>query len=574
MRKLFFIIYSLVLIFVTIFISGYVKQRLAEKEVLPVEEEPTLEHPRLSPSINLPAGYKLSALYIAPLAAPVDIEITPQGDLLVAENGLARIRKVAPSGEVSTYVTLPQSATALAYNAKGELFAGGGGGIYKISSDGKISIFCKTSVSKMVLGPDGAFYEVGWHTGSPDIKKITPQGKVTTFATGLSHASDIAFSPSGELYVADPGSQRIVKVNANGTMTTLVRGLWTDPVSIVFDKRGNLFVAGAWVGRTDILVDMGLYKVSVVDGSITPVVLIPNITIPFEGMAIDDSGNIYGATVNHGILYKISPLGKVEMLVEGWHDGFGMAIGPNGDLFVADRTHTRLPSKQGRIFKLDMNSNVALFADGLGEPMSLAFDAHGNMFVAEMTAGRVLKITPEGQTRVLYQTPKAPRSITFDPISGDLFAYAVGTDEILRITPAGASSILPVKFDKDVFDATLAADGQGNILIYVVYVENFGVGPTISDLFKITPDGRKTFLAHFVDEVPGLAGGIAVSPLGDSFLLAHSPEFRIRKVTPEGNVSIFADNLPIDPLAIAMNKEGDIFFTSSIGIFKIYKSID
>jgi len=533
-------------------------------------EKPLSVYPKLLPDVILPDGYDLSAPYIAPLAAPGDIEITPQGDLLITENGLARIKKVTLSGEVSTYVNLPQDATALVYNGKGELFAGGGAGIFKISPDGKIFLFSQTSVSKIVLGPDGAFYTVDWHTASPDIKKITPKGEVTTFATGLSRAFDIAFSPSGELYVADPGSQRIVKVNTDGTMTTLVRGLWTDPASIVFDKQGNLFVAGGWIGRADILVDMGLYKVSLADGSITPVVLAPDIAIPLEGMAIDDFGNIYGAVVNHGILYKISPEGEVKILVDGWHDGFGLAVGPGGDLFVADRA--RFPSKPGRIFKLDMAGNVTLFADGLRDPVGLTFDAQGNLFVVEMS-GYVLKITPEGQKITLYQTPKGLRSITFDPVSGDFFVFVTVPDihdEILRITPAGVASVLPVEFDKDIFTATLAADGQGNILAHVIYRENFGVGPTISDLFKITLDGKKTLLAHFVDEVPAWEGSIAVNSSGDSYLLAHSLQaFKIRKITPEGNVSVFADNLPIDPFAIAMNKEGDIFFTSALGIFKI-----
>lgn len=223
----------LVLIGVTVIVGGYVTR-----------EKPISVSPKLLPDVTLLPGYELSSLYIAPLAAPGDIEMTPQGDLLITENGLARIRKVTLLGEVSTYINLPHDATALAYNTKGELFAGGGAGIYKISSDGKIFLFSQISVSKMALGPDGAFYTVDWHTASPDIKKITPKGEVTIFATGLSRASDIAFSPSGELYVADPVAQRIVKVNTDGTMTTIATDLWTDPASMAFDKQGNIFIAG------------------------------------------------------------------------------------------------------------------------------------------------------------------------------------------------------------------------------------------------------------------------------------------------------------------------------------------
>ncbi len=93
-----------------------------EKPMLPIEY--------VRGYVRLPTDYNLSALYIAPLSAPSDIEITPQGDLLIAENGLPRIRKVViDTGEVSTYATLPESATALAYTT------GGAGKFYRINKD-------------------------------------------------------------------------------------------------------------------------------------------------------------------------------------------------------------------------------------------------------------------------------------------------------------------------------------------------------------------------------------------------------------------------------------------------------
>ncbi|MFC1928941.1 hypothetical protein ACFLXK_05015 [Chloroflexota bacterium] len=66
---------------------------------------------------------------------------------------------------------------------------------------------------------------------------------------------------------------------------------------------------------------------------------------------------------------------------------------------------------------------------------------------------------------------------------------------------------------------------------------------------------------------------IAVSPSGDAFLLGHPlGPFEIRKITPEGEVSIFATHLLVDPFGITFNAEGDLFFSCATGIYRIFRT--
>jgi hypothetical protein len=105
------------------------------------------KQPSLQIRMWLPLGYDVEGIYPASLACPTGIALTPSGGFLTAENHTDYIKKVTPDGKVST---------------------------------------------------------VNWHGGPPpEIMKISPQSKATTFFTGLSRPSDIALSPSGELYVAD-----------------------------------------------------------------------------------------------------------------------------------------------------------------------------------------------------------------------------------------------------------------------------------------------------------------------------------------------------------------------------------
>ncbi len=110
-------------------------------------------------------------------------------------------------------------------------------------------------------------------------------------------------------------------------------------------------------------------------------------------------------------------------------------------------------------------------------------------------------------------------------------------------------------------------------MVCVVYMENIGLGPTLTSLFEITTDGNVKLLAEFIDEIPCCEVDLAVSPSDDAFLLAHPlDEFEIRKVTPEGDVSVFASHLPVDPFGIAISVEGDIFFSCATGIYRIFRA--
>ena len=72
-------------------------------------------------------------------------------------------------------------------------------------------------------------------------------------------------------------------------------------------------------------------------------------------VAIDASGNCYVADTNNHAIRKITPDGKVTTLAgfeEGYMDGEaekacfskpeGLALGPNGDLYVADTGNNRI----------------------------------------------------------------------------------------------------------------------------------------------------------------------------------------------------------------------------------------
>ncbi|MCW3086712.1 MAG: Non-specific serine/threonine protein kinase, partial [Sediminibacterium sp.] len=79
------------------------------------------------------------------------------------------------------------------------------------------------------------------------VKKITPGGIVSTFATGLSSPYGLAFDASGNLFVAESSTTRtIIKLAPDGTKSTYVT-LTNNPQYLAFDNAGNLYVSNGSV---------------------------------------------------------------------------------------------------------------------------------------------------------------------------------------------------------------------------------------------------------------------------------------------------------------------------------------
>jgi streptogramin lyase len=103
------------------------------------------------------------------------------------------------------------------------------------------------------------------------IRKISAEGIVSTLVRGkavpqqgrskrdtgaLSHPYGITINQSGDIYVADPGNNKIRKISPDGHMTTLagngLRGAingaaaiasFYNPFGVAADNKGNIFVA-------------------------------------------------------------------------------------------------------------------------------------------------------------------------------------------------------------------------------------------------------------------------------------------------------------------------------------------
>jgi sugar lactone lactonase YvrE len=238
------------------------------------------------------------------------------------------------------------------------------------------TLICSHVFSQTLYFSDG-FSGQNQNLGS--IYEITPDGRVSTFATGLGGPLGMAFDGAGNLYVAyfsgAPGGG-IWKFAPDGTQSTFASGI--DPVALAFDSMGNLFVT--------------------------------------------DNGVV-------GTIYKFTSGGVRSTFATGFGNPWGLAFDSAGNLFVTD-------INAGAIYKFTPNGVRSTFATGVGSPFGLAFDRAGNLFVTDEYSGAVYKIAPDGSRSVFAQL-STPQGLVFDPGSGNLFVADADLDGLVVITPDG-----------------------------------------------------------------------------------------------------------------------------------------
>jgi M6 family metalloprotease-like protein len=183
---------------------------------------------------------------------PTGITVDSAGNLYVAEFGNHTIRKITPSGVVSTLAGL----------------AGSSG-----STDGTGSNARFTQPEGITVASDGTIFVAD--TFNYTIRKITPSGVVTTLAglAGASGSADgtgstarfyapraIVIDSAGMLYVADSWNNTIRKVTQAGVVTTLAgqagtlgstdgkgsAALFNCPNALAVDSNGLIYVADSW----------------------------------------------------------------------------------------------------------------------------------------------------------------------------------------------------------------------------------------------------------------------------------------------------------------------------------------
>ena len=219
----------------------------------------------------------------------------------------------------------------------------------------------------LLIAPDGSMYVAEQRSGA--VARIDADGRITRIAKGLRSPHDLALDAAGNLYVAETGADRVAKIDRAGAVTTFIADL-ESPVDLDFAPDGALWVCEL-TGRVRAFSAQGAPRV------------VAELKGP-HGLAFGAAGTTYindwrGNRVVKWVAGQVQPLAEVAGPV-------GIAIGRSGDIYVAQ-------PQAHQMSRITPDGKRSDFATQLNEPRDPVFDRQGNLYVAETLAGRILVFT-------------------------------------------------------------------------------------------------------------------------------------------------------------------------------------
>lgn len=243
-------------------------------------------------------GYTDGIGTAARFSYPYGVTLDEAGNLYVVDSSNYTIRKITPAGQVSVLAGYPRYSgysegtgtaarlnypQAIVYHS-GMLYIADadGNSIRKVSLDGVVQYWVGSSGYGSVdgTGLNASFKDIYGMTfdatgdlyvtecGGYHVRKITPEGVVTTVAGGTTYGFrddqgtnalfnnpyGITVDATGNLYVADTGNYCIRKITPDGIVSTFAGAttsgyrdgtspLFSSPRALAFDSSGNLYIS-------------------------------------------------------------------------------------------------------------------------------------------------------------------------------------------------------------------------------------------------------------------------------------------------------------------------------------------
>jgi sugar lactone lactonase YvrE len=253
------------------------------------------------------------------------------------------------------------------------------------------------------------------------VRKIDPDGNVTTLPGSFDTPSGLALDAAGTLFVADTGANAIRKISPAGVVTTLAgdgtagfrdgpasTAQFNGPIGVAADAKGNVYVADSYNDRIRVITPDG--QVRTLAGQDAPGFADgASAAAAFDtptGIALDRHGMLLVADSGNTAIRKVEKDGRVSTLARtDPNDGAGLLQGivglaPTWDGFVYIASYRR-----GRIVEMSPKGSLRVLAgpgstiDGnaalpLTGPAGLAIDRAGALYVADASAYAIRKLSP------------------------------------------------------------------------------------------------------------------------------------------------------------------------------------
>ncbi|NOT54072.1 MAG: hypothetical protein HOP18_05660, partial [Deltaproteobacteria bacterium] len=390
---------------------------------------------------NTVGGWNASAVGLGGWSLTAHHVYDPMGHTLHLGNGRqfraqdsqVIVRTVAGGGatgsnDVPATQTFLNGANWLAAGPDGSFYISEGSRIRKVAPNGIISVVVVSTVAGIALGPDGSVYFAVNAFQGHFVRKVSPDGTLTTIAgvgssgsygdggpatqAALFDPRGIAVGPDGSVYIADQFNHRVRKVSPDGIIHTVAGG-------------------GAPGSSGD-------------GGPATQA----GVNRPFT-LALGPDGSLYIGQAAEARVRRVSPDGIITTVAgngtAGWSgdlgpataasisDSPGLAVGVDGSLFLGESTF----GNNNRIRRVRPDGIIMTVA-GTGDQGFSGDD--GVPLAARFSTPKGLATTPDGALLVGDVGNRRVRRMSAQvaiPGSGSLVTVATGNSEVHQFSEDG-----------------------------------------------------------------------------------------------------------------------------------------
>ena len=431
---------------------------------------------------------------------------------------------------------------------------------------------------------------------------------ITAIKTEISLVDGVAVDKKGNVYISRRDNNIVSRIDQKGNMTSYAgngsSGFSGDgnkatqaklniPAGLAFDKRGNLFIADRnnhRIRRVDsrgIITTIAGTGVAGFSGDGGPATK-AQLNHP-SGIAFDNKGNLFFSDRSNERIRTIDSSGKIRTYAGNGKEGFkgdsgpaleasldkpfGIAFDRKGNLYIADRGNNRVRKVNTQRIMTTVAGDGGFFFSGdngpayrasVAGPTGVVVDDQGILYIADRNNNRIRAVDSQGMITTIAGTGQQDYN---------------GDAEVARET----NLYLP-------FGVSLKPDGS-LLVIDRSHYRIRSIDLKRGSIKTIAGNGKKMFAGD-----GGPATGATLSfPHGitvdknDNVLVSDKGNYRIRKISPDGNIHTIAgngirgnigDGLPAKDASIygatslKLNNKGEMFIISPSGFVSLIRMID
>jgi len=397
--------------------------------------------------------------------------------------------------------------------------------------------------------------------------ELFPDGSSQEIASGFGSIHDLIVDTDGTIFVSEYAYGELIKVNPDGTKEVFENDLFTNEViRLNFDLEGNLYshcgTPGPLFGTIKIDKQTGEHQPLALESTYGDFTFISEDEILFSD---ESESKVYKYTISTNTV-------DVVVSNRGVYS-FAMDTGPEGYLYLGKSEDDDHPAQ---IVRIGNDGSETVYVDNLsGRIQDITFDWRGGLYIAS-GYGWDLQIYyfPPGGGDLSQISSEVVQitSLAVNPETGNLLATMRNGIGIAEYSLDGFVELHPIQLPKDPADFLIDYSPDGTLFAYASEFERRITGPEVDRwVLKIDIEaGSSEIVAQHNRIGCCVLGNLATDFEGNVFWIIN-PDFELYKVMQNGEITLFARNLPTDTESVTVNQQGDIYLSTPSGIIRIYK---